>query len=250
MIKFLKSLFRGESEAEEPASLSILGVDMHSHILPGLDDGSDSLERSLELVQAMKDLGYRKLIMTPHIMSDFYKNTPDGIRERLHLLQDAVKEAGIDMELDCAAEYYLDEGLLDKLDNDEPLLTFGDNYLLFETSFLNEPLNLRDAIFKMRSKGYKPVLAHPERYTYFYGKFDALVDLWNQGVLFQPNLNSLSGYYSAGAKHVAEKLIDNGMVDFLGSDVHGLKHLESLNRVLTSKYLHKALALSVRNNQL
>ncbi|WP_299822653.1 CpsB/CapC family capsule biosynthesis tyrosine phosphatase [uncultured Pontibacter sp.] len=248
MKKFLQSLFRRESVVEE--SFSALGVDMHSHILPGLDDGSDSLEKSLELVLAMKELGYRKLIMTPHIMSDFYKNTPEGIRERLQLLREAVQQAGIEMELDCAAEYYLDEGFLEKLENDEEVLTFGDNYLLFETSFLNEPLNLREAIFKMRSKGYKPVLAHPERYNYFYGKFEELVELWRQGVLFQPNLNSLSGYYSPGAKAVAEKLIDNGMVDFLGSDVHGLKHTGSLNKVLASKYLPKALALAVRNNQL
>lgn len=248
MKKFLQSLFKSENIAEE--SFEALGVDMHSHILPGLDDGSDSMERSLELVQAMKELGYRKLIMTPHIMSDFYKNTPEIIRERLAMLRQAVQEAGIEMELDCAAEYYLDEGFLEKLDNEEELLTFGDNFLLFETSFLNEPLNLREAIFKMRSKGYKPVLAHPERYTYFYGKFDDLAELWKQGVLFQPNLNSLTGYYSPGAKTVAEKLIDNGMVDFLGSDVHGLKHTESLSRVLGNKYLTKALALAVRNNQL
>ncbi|GAB3199092.1 tyrosine-protein phosphatase YwqE [Pontibacter aydingkolensis] len=248
MKKFLQSLFKGESVMEE--SFSALGVDMHSHILPGIDDGSESLERSLELVQAMKELGYRKLIMTPHIMSDFYKNTPEIIRERLALLREAVEQAGIEMELDCAAEHYLDEGFLDKLEKDEELLTFGDNYLLFETSFLNEPLNLREAIFKMRSKGYKPVLAHPERYNYFYGKFDELAELWKQGVLFQPNLNSLTGYYSPAAKAMAEKLIDNGMVDFLGSDVHGLKHTDSLSRVLASKYLPKALSLAVRNNQL
>ncbi|MFD2512911.1 tyrosine-protein phosphatase [Pontibacter locisalis] len=248
MKRFFKNLFGSEEVAEE--SFSTLGVDMHSHILPGLDDGSDSLERSLELVQVMKSLGYHKLIMTPHIMSDFYRNTPEGIREKLALLQNAVKEAGIEMELACAAEYYLDEGFLEKLDTGQELLTFGDNYILFETSFLNEPLNLREAIFKMRSKGYKPVLAHPERYTYFYGKFDNLVELREQGVLFQPNLNSLTGYYSAGAKNIVEKLIDNGMVDFLGSDTHGLKHTDSLQRVLSSKYLSKAFALPLRNSQL
>lgn len=234
--------------AEE--SFSALGVDMHSHILPGLDDGSESMEKSLELVQTMKALGYRKLIMTPHIMSDFYKNTPELIRDRLQLLRQAVAAAGIDIALDCAAEYYLDEGFLEKLENDEELLTFGDKYLLFETSFLNEPLNLREAIFQMKSKGYKPVLAHPERYNYFYGKFDDLAELWRQGVLFQPNLNSLTGYYSQAAKTVAEKLIDNGMVDFLGSDTHSLKHTDSLQKVLSSKYLPKALALALRNNQL
>lgn len=227
-----------------------MGVDMHSHILPGIDDGSESLEQSVELVRTMQGLGYRKLIMTPHIMSDFFRNTPEIIREKLGLLRDAVKEAGIAMELDCAAEYYLDEGFLEKLQQGGELLTFGDNYLLFETSFLNEPLNLREAIFMMRSKGYKPVLAHPERYTYFYGKFDSLAALREQGVLFQPNLNSLTGYYSPGAKAYAERLIDEGLVDFLGSDTHGLKHTNSLQKVLQSKHLTKALALPLRNSKL
>ncbi len=248
MIQFLKNIF-GESAPREE-SFSALGVDMHSHILPGIDDGSENMERSLELVQVMQSLGYRKLIMTPHIMSDFYKNTPEIIREKLALLKQAVAEAGIEMELDCAAEYYLDEGLLHKLEHGEELLTFGDNYLLFETSFLNEPLNLREAIFNMRSRGYKPVLAHPERYTYFYGKYDALVALRENGVLFQPNLNSLTGYYSPGAKEYAERLIDGGLVDFLGSDAHGLKHTNSLQKVFNSKYLSKALALPIRNSQL
>ena len=248
MIQFLKNLF-GESAPPEE-SFGALGVDMHSHILPGIDDGSESLERSLELVRAMQALGYRKLIMTPHIMSDFYRNTPEIIREKLELLRGAVQVAGIQMELGCAAEYYLDEGLLEKLDNNEELLTFGDKYLLFETSFLNEPLNLREAIFMMRSKGYKPVLAHPERYTYFYGKFDALASLREQGVLFQPNLNSLTGYYSPGAKDYAERLIEEGLVDFLGSDTHGLKHTVNLHKVLCSKHLSKAFALPLRNNLL
>jgi len=248
MIKFFQNLFKGEQLHEE--SLGAIGVDMHSHILPGIDDGADSLERSLELVEAMSALGYRKLIMTPHIMSDFYRNTPAIIREKLDLLQEAVTTAGIDMELACAAEYYLDEGLLHMLEQGEELLTFGDNYLLFETSFLNEPLNLREAIFMMQAKGYKPVLAHPERYTYFYGKFNELVELRRQGVLLQPNLNSLAGYYSPGAREMAEKLIDNGMVDFLGSDAHSLKHTNALQKVLQSKYLPKALALELRNNRL
>ncbi|NEM96715.1 tyrosine-protein phosphatase [Pontibacter burrus] len=248
MKQFFKNLFGGETAVLE--SLAAIGVDMHSHILPGLDDGSDTLERSLELVQAMQQLGYRKLIMTPHIMSDFYRNTPEGIREKLELLRNAIAEAGIEMELGCAAEYYLDEMFLDKLDNNEELLTFGDKYLLFETSFLNEPLNLREAIFKMRSKGYKPVMAHPERYSYFYGKFDDLVALRAQGVLLQPNLNSLTGYYSPAAKNVAEKLIDNGLVDLVGSDVHSLKHVGSLQRVLSTKYVSKLLNLPLLNPQL
>jgi protein-tyrosine phosphatase len=248
MKQFFKNLFGGDTGALE--SLSAIGVDMHSHILPGLDDGADTMEHSLELVYAMEQLGYRKLIMTPHIMSDFYRNTPEGIREKVQLLRDAIKEAGIGMELDCAAEYYLDEVFLQKLEDGEELLTFGNKYLLFETSFLNEPLNLREAIFKMLSKGYKPVLAHPERYTYFYGKFDDLVALRENGVLLQPNLNSLTGYYSPGAKDIAERLIDNGLVDFAGSDLHSLKHVGSLQRVLNTKYINKLLELPLLNSTL
>ncbi|WP_018476787.1 tyrosine-protein phosphatase [Pontibacter roseus] len=248
MIKFIQNLF-GKEEAQVD-SLGTIGVDMHSHILPGIDDGAATVEQSLELVRAMKELGYRKLIMTPHIMSDFYRNTPEIIRGQLQVLQQAVQEEGLDMELACAAEHYLDEALLQKLEDGEELLTFGDNYLLFETSFLNEPLNLREAIFRMQSQGYKPVLAHPERYTYFYGKFDDLVRLREQGVLLQPNLNSLSGYYSPGAKMVVEKLIDAGLVDFLGSDAHSLKHTANLQKVLCSKHLVKALELPLLNNQL
>ncbi|NDK56094.1 tyrosine-protein phosphatase [Pontibacter fetidus] len=248
MKQFFKNLFGGDTATLE--SLGAIGVDMHSHILPGLDDGAETLEHSLELVRAMQQLGYRKLIMTPHVMSDFYRNTPEGIRERLHYLKDAIAEAGIEMELGCAAEYYLDEVFLQKLENNEELLTFGDKHLLFETSFLNEPLNLREAIFMMRSKGYKPVMAHPERYTYFYGKFNDLVELREQGVLLQPNLNSLTGYYSPAAKNVAEKLIDNGLVDLVGSDVHSLKHIAALNRVLSTKYINKLLSLPLLNPQL
>lgn len=248
MIKFIQSLL-GREEVQVD-SLRTIGVDMHSHILPGIDDGAATVEQSLELVRAMKELGYRKLIMTPHIMSDFYRNTPEIIRECLQVLQEAVMAEGIDIELACAAEHYLDEALLQKLEDNEELLTFGDKYLLFETSFLNEPLNLREAIFRMQSLGYKPVLAHPERYTYFYGKFDDLVRLREQGVLLQPNLNSLTGYYSPGAKMIIEKLIDNGLVDFLGSDAHSLKHVANLQKVLCSKYLVKALELPLLNNQL
>lgn len=250
MKNFFQNLFKGNDREDVIGSLSAVGVDMHSHILPGLDDGSEDLETSLELVRIMKSLGYHKLIMTPHIMSDFYKNTPEGIRARLKLLQDAVKEAGIEIELACAAEHYLDEGFLEKLENDEELLCISGKYLLFETSFLNEPLNLREAIFRMQAKGYKPVLAHPERYTYFYGKFNDLVALRENGVLLQINLNSLTGYYSPGAKTIAERLIDQGLVDLVGSDVHGLKHTEALQRVLHSKHLQKVLELPLLNPKL
>ena len=249
MASFFQKLF-GSSEPAIKANLSELKVDMHSHVLPGLDDGAETLEKSLELVEKMLGFGYEKLIMTPHIMGDFYKNTPEGIREKLELLQNAVAAKGWNIKLGCAAEYYLDEWFMQRLENNDKLLTFVDNYLLFETSYINEPRVLTEAIFAMQSAGYKPVLAHPERYTYLYGKFDDLMKLKENGVLFQINLNSLSGYYSEGAKRVAEKLIDAKMVDMAGSDAHSLKHLHYLQKAAATKYFGKLMALPLHNAHL
>ena len=228
---------------------------MHSHLLPGLDDGAETIEHSLELLQALRALGYRKLVMTPHIMGDFYKNTPEGIRAALQLLREAAAGAGLgDVELECAAEYYLDEFLGHKLADGTEMLTFGGDkrYLLFETSYMNEPLNLFDIIFELKAQGYTPVLAHPERYTYFYGRFAEIERLRRDyGVLLQVNLNSLAGYYSPAAKKVAEQLIDGGLVDFVGTDTHHLRHTDTLlRRTLPLPHLEKLLQLPLLNNTL
>ena len=237
------------------ASLASVGIDMHSHLLPGLDDGAETLEHSLDLLRELRGLGYRKLIMTPHIMGDFYKNTPDGIRAALGLLRDAAADAGLqDVALECAAEYYLDEFLGRKLIDGTEMLTFGGErrYLLFETSYMNEPLNLFDVIFEMKTQGYTPVLAHPERYTYLYGRLDDIKKMRSDyGVLLQINLNSLAGYYSPAAKRVAEQLIDARLVDFVGTDTHHLRHTDTLlKRTLTQPHMEKLLKLPLLNNTL
>ncbi|QIL76019.1 tyrosine-protein phosphatase [Hymenobacter sp. HDW8] len=256
MASFLRKLFGQAASAPlvNENLLAELGVDMHSHLLPGLDDGAETIEQSLSLLEAMQALGYRKLIMTPHIMGDFYKNTPATVHAALARMRDAATAAGFtDIQLECAAEYYLDEWLGGKLDSGEDLLSFGGakKYLLLETSYMNEPFNMQDIIFRLKALGYQPVLAHPERYTYFYGRFSDLKKIHDNGVLFQVNLNSLAGYYSSGAQRVAEKLIDAGLVDFVGTDAHNLKHTETLrSKVLPSAYLKKVLALPVLNNTL
>jgi tyrosine-protein phosphatase YwqE len=213
------------------------------------------MAHSLDLLRALRNLGFRKLIMTPHIMGDFYKNTPEGIRAALQQLREAAADAGLaDVELECAAEYYLDEFLGRKLANDTEMLTFGGDkrYLLFETSYMNEPLNLFDIIFEMKARGYQPVLAHPERYTYLYGRLAEVAKLRNDhGVLLQLNLNSLAGYYSPAAKKVAEQLVDAALVDFVGTDAHHLRHTETLlRRTLPQPYLEKLLRQPLLNNTL
>ncbi|QKG53773.1 tyrosine-protein phosphatase [Hymenobacter sp. BRD67] len=228
---------------------------MHSHLLPGLDDGAETLAHSLELLRELRTLGFRKLVMTPHIMGDFYKNTPTEIRAALTTLQAAAAEADLgDVELECAAEYYLDEWLGRKLADGTELLSFGNEYkyILIETSYLNEPFNLQSVIFELKAAGYRPVLAHPERYVYFYGRFDDLKKLRQEyGVLFQLNLNSLAGYYSPAARQVAEKLIDEGLVDFVGTDTHHLRHTAALaTKTVKSAYFRKLMALPLLNNTL
>src|SRR5690606_8579722 len=128
--------------------------------------------------------------------------------------------------IEAAAEYYLDEVLMKRLQEDDPLLTFGNQYLLFETNFMTEPLTLKEFIFLATTKGYRPVLAHPERYMYLQSKFEKAEDLIDRGVMFQLNLASLSGYYSKPAQTTAQKLIDKGFVHFIGSDCHNLQHAQ------------------------
>jgi len=246
MLSGIRNFFR----KPDPFPYASIGVDMHSHVLPGLDDGADTLEQALAMVADLKQKGYRKLIMTPHIMGDFFKNTPAGIQEKLDLLKAAAQERSWDIELEYAAEYYLDEWFLQKITAAQPLLTFGDKYLLFETSYINEPLNFKEAVFNLKSVGYKPVLAHPERYTYLYGRFAALEDMFASGMLFQINLNSLAGYYSEAAKQVAEKLIDLKMVHFVGTDAHHARHLHFLTKTSGMPYFKKVLALPLLNYEL
>ena len=256
MASLWQRLFGGATSAPvATATLAVLAADMHSHLLPGLDDGAETLEHSLDLLRALRDLGYRKLVMTPHIMGDFYKNTPEGIRAALKLLREAAAAAGLhDVALECAAEYYLDEFLGRKLADGTEMLTFGGDkrYLLFETSYMNEPLNLFEIIFEMKAQGYQPVLAHPERYTYLYGRFAEIEKMRRDyGVLLQVNLNSLAGYYSPAAKKVAEQLIDGALVDFVGTDTHHLRHTDTLaKRTLVQPYMEKLLLLPLLNNTL
>lgn len=223
---------------------------MHSHLLPGIDDGSDALENSAQLIRQFQQLGYRKLITTPHIMHDLYRNTPAIIHSKLDELRTYLREQQIDMSIDAAAEYYLDEGLMALLNQPEPLLTFGDKYVLFETNFMTEPYNLREFIFVATTQRYRLVLAHPERYIYMQNNLDKAEDLLNRGVLFQINLASLTGYYSKAAQQMAFKLIDRGWVHFAGSDCHHAQHLRLLEETRSLKYFKKLLALPLLNNSL
>ncbi len=198
----LKSFFsRKASEQEYPSlkDLSVFKTDIHSHLIPGIDDGVQTMEESIEMINALSALGFKKLMTTPHIMSDYFRNTPEIILEGLEKVREEIKKQGIPITIDAAAEYYLDEHFLQKI-KEENLLTFGKKYVLFEISYINPPDTLYSIIFEMIIRGYIPVLAHPERYPFWYQKFEEYYRLKEAGALFQLNTNSLVGYYGPGCK--------------------------------------------------
>jgi len=234
-VGFLKKLFGGSEKFSLP-DLSGIGTDVHSHLIPGIDDGVKTIEESIMLIKGLYELGYRKLIITPHIMSDYYQNTPEIIRTGLLRVKEALSIEKIDMKVDAAAEYYLDFNFLEKIEKKE-LLTLGDNYVLFELSYFNPPQNLNEVIFSLQTSGYKAILAHPERYVYWYNDFNKYVELKNRGVYFQLNINSLTGEYSVPTRKIAEKLIKEDFVNFLGTDMHHERHLNLLHEVLENKHL-------------
>lgn len=220
-----------------PAELSKVAVDMHSHFIPGIDDGAQNMDDALFLLRAMSDLGYRKVITTPHVYTDLYPNTSERILDGLEKLRKAAATQGIPIEVDAAAEYYLDEHF-EWLIDQKKLLTFGSNYVLFELGFIQEPPTLKRAIFNMHLQGYKPILAHPERYEYFDGRISKYTELVERDVLLQININSLTGHYGQSVKETAEKLIEAGLVHFIGSDCHHPGHIQMTASVLGNPALH------------
>jgi tyrosine-protein phosphatase YwqE len=224
----------------EPADLSVLNVDVHSHLIPGIDDGSKTMEETLTLLSEFQALGYKKVVTTPHVMSDFYKNTPEIILGGLEKVRVAAKQKGLTIEIDAAAEYNLDADF-EPLIDDGNVLTFGDNHVLFELPFIAEPPMLNSIIWKLQTKGYKPVLAHVERYEYWHQDWDKIAGLRDRGVLIQLNINSLTGHYGPEVKRIGEKLVDLDMVDLLGSDCHNMNHMGLTKRAQTKTHLHKVL---------
>lgn len=218
---------------------------MHSHLLPGLDDGVVSLEKSKEVILRLQSLGYSKLITTPHIMSDSYRNSPETILPALEQLKSYLVNEGVGINISAAAEYYLDDSLMTLMSSNDQLLTFGSGHFLFETNYLSEPYALKDFIFKATSKGYRPILAHPERYQYM--TLEKAEDIMNRGVILQVNMLSLSGFYGKPIQKMAEKLIEKKWIGVLGSDCHSILHAQALDQVLNAPAFKKALDLPLLN---
>lgn len=228
----MHSFFKRNKIAETPL-FSNKYVDIHSHLLPGIDDGSKNLDETVALIKKMQGLGIQHFILTPHVMEGVWENSSEDIVKKLKELKAHLKSSGIGVgKMEVAAEYMLDNNFATLLQT-EKLRCLKDNKVLVEMSYSNPPINLYDLLFDIQVAGYQPILAHPERYGVYHNNFDEYYKLKEAGCLFQMNLLSLSTYYGKGVQKTAKKLIKNELIDFVGTDTHHQRHLNALAAINT-----------------
>lgn len=245
----LFDFFKSKPSTDVQVDLSQLAVDLHSHLIPGIDDGAKTIEDSIKLILELKALGFHKIITTPHIMSDYYRNNSESINSGLYALRAELKNRNIDIEIEAAAEYYYDEYFLELLKTDN-LLTIHKEYLLFELSYLTKPSGIDEVIFQIQTKGLKPILAHPERYPYL--KMADYAKYKEAGCFFQMNILSLTGHYGEQAKNIAKQLIEFGYIDFIATDLHHMHHIQLIkkNALRNEKLLDLISFGSLKNREL
>ena len=214
--------------------LDWLHTDMHSHLIPSIDDGAQTIEDSIQLIRELARMGYKKLITTPHILWEMYPNTRETIEEGLVKVRKAIQEQAIDIEIHAAAEYYMDDHFQQLLKDKSPLLTLKDNLVLVEFSMISAPLDLQEVLFEMQMQQYQPVIAHPERYIYLRNRQSFFDELRQSGAMFQLNLLSLVGHYGTSIQELATYLLKNGFYDYAGTDLHGERHIQGLQKLAAS----------------
>ena len=224
-------------------------VDIHSHLLPGIDDGAKNIETSIALITKMRSYGIKNIITTPHVLGDLYQNSSDTIKDKLREVQAALQRKNItDVTINAAAEYMMDEQFSELLEKND-ILTLKDNYVLVEMSYFSAPINLYEILFEIQVKGYKPVLAHPERYSFLHNDFNHYYKLKKAGCLFQLNLLSLTEQYGKGVQKISEKILKENLYDFVGTDTHHNNHLELLKKIGTKNNLEKIKHLLDNNKK-
>lgn len=211
-------------------------IDIHSHLLPGIDDGAKNFEDTLQLTKELRSFGISEFITTPHSMQHFWANSSEQIiaNETATLID--LKKNQINTPFRAAAEYMMDERFI-KLFQSKDILTLKDNYVLVEISYTNPPIQLYSIIFDLRVAGYIPILAHPERYIFYHYNFNEYLKLKKAGCFFQLNLLSVVEYYGKSIAGIAEKLLQKGLYDFVGSDVHHENHIAAFNEKVKLKNL-------------
>ncbi|MBZ4033214.1 histidinol phosphatase [Flavobacterium sp. 17A] len=222
-------------------------IDIHSHVLPGIDDGAQTISKSIELATSLENIGVSQIITTPHINHYVWNNSPEIITSKLQETQKAFIENKMQMPIQAAAEYFMDDWFASHI-KEEKLLTLKDNYVLIEMSYINAPLNLYKIIFELQVAGYIPVLAHPERYTFFHKKFDEYKKLKDAGCLFQLNLLAAVEYYGSKIAKASDELLKKGMYDFCGTDAHHKNHIKAFDQKMKIDHIDN-LKEVIANNQ-
>ena len=229
--------------------LKNLGVDLHMHVLPGIDDGSQNMQDSLALIDAHYRAGIRKIIATPHIRIDFFKNTGESIHNAWLQLTQVTKEQYPDLIIQYAAEYFADDYFLTLLEKRE-ILTLSENYVLVETSLRHDQVYFQDILKEMILQGYKPVVAHPERYQAWHLKPERYAEVYELGVIFQINLLSIGGAYGATEQITAERLIQQGWIGALGSDLHRVSQYKYIKDAVENPYFKSLKDFKLLNHTL
>ncbi len=219
-------------------------VDIHSHLLPGIDDGAETIEDTIFLSMELQKIGFEQFITTPHIMNNVWENTKESIETTFISTIPKLKNPN---NFRYASEYMVNPNFI-KLFQEGTLLTLKENFVLIEISYINPPIQLYDILFDLQIAGYRPVLAHPERYPYYHKNFSEYEKLKNAGCLFQLNLLSTVGYYGSEVAKSCELLLKKGFIDFVGSDVHHAKHIEAFSNRIIFKEL-ESLNKAIENNQ-
>ncbi len=222
-------------------------VDIHSHILPGIDDGAKNTIESIDLIKGMQELGVKQFMPTPHVMQDFYPNTDETIGDAYQSLLEVLDPKMLsEITINPAAEYMLDDNFQKQL-NTQELFTLKGNYLLIEMSYFQPPINLEEIIFKIKMKGYLPILAHPERYSFYHNTKEYYKKLKQLGCFFQLNLLSLSEHYGKNVEKTAHYLIEDQLIDFVATDTHNDNHIKKLSNLILNKNLVRKLPNIIEN---
>lgn len=223
-------------------------VDIHNHILPGIDDGAKTVDDSIDLIKGFSEFGITNFVCTPHIMNNYYPNTPETINNSLEILKKEIENLGIHtIKIDSAAEHMIDDNFESILQNNS-VMPLKKEYLLIEMSYLQPSFNFDNAIGEIAKHTYFPILAHPERYVYFHKKYKTYAQLKTQGLLFQMNLLSLNAEsYGTEVQKTTQKLLENNLIDFVGSDVHNMHQLKMLKEVKISNKTLKLVLLLIEN---
>jgi len=204
-------------------------IDIHSHLLPGIDDGAKNISDTTKLIKSFEKIGVSQFITTPHISHYIWNNSPKAILDNHTETTLLLSESNIKKPFGAAAEYFMDDWF-EKHFQTEKLLPLKENYVLVEMSYMNAPIQLYKILFDLQVAGYIPVLAHPERYLFYHKNFSEYARLKKAGCLFQLNLLAVVGYYGEEITKISEQLLKQGMYDFVGTDVHHDNHITAFEK--------------------